>query len=159
MTIDELHGIFTAYEMRKGQDGPSKKEAAFKTSKEPKKSEALSKNQSEDSDDEEALLVKNHKRGTVKYKGKLPLKCFNYGRIRHFASKCPYPKQDDSDEKEASKKLKKDKTGNKKKFNERKKIIYTMEDSEDENTSGGEETKLYSWEYKLKLKMVNHMRK
>ena len=26
------------------------------------------------------------------------------------------------------------------------KIIYTMEDSEDKNTSGDEETKFYSWE-------------
>ena len=32
------------------------------------------------------------------------------------------------------------------KYYERKKIIYTMEDSEDENTSGDEETKFYSWE-------------
>ena len=38
-----------------------------------------------------------------KYKGKLPLKCFNYGRIGHFDSKCTYPKQDDSDERETSK--------------------------------------------------------
>ena len=45
MTVAELRGIFTAYEMRMGQDGPSKKEAAFKASKEPKNSEALSKNQ------------------------------------------------------------------------------------------------------------------
>ena len=30
MAVDELHGIFTAYEMRTGQDGPSRKEAAFK---------------------------------------------------------------------------------------------------------------------------------
>ena len=35
MTVDELHGIFTAYETRTGQDGSSKKEVAFK---------ALSKN-------------------------------------------------------------------------------------------------------------------
>ena len=35
MTLDELHGIFTDYEMRTGQDRPSKREAAFK---------ALSKN-------------------------------------------------------------------------------------------------------------------
>ena len=37
-------------------------------------------------------------------------------------------------------KLKKDKIVNKKKCNEKKKILYTMEYSEDENTSGGEET-------------------
>ena len=46
MTIDELHGIFTTYEMRIGQYGPSKKEATFKASKERKKYESLSKNQS-----------------------------------------------------------------------------------------------------------------
>ena len=33
MTVDELHGIFTAYEMRTGQDGPSRKEVAFKALK------------------------------------------------------------------------------------------------------------------------------
>ena len=29
MTVDGIHGIFTAYEMRKGQNEPSRKEAAF----------------------------------------------------------------------------------------------------------------------------------
>ena len=52
MTVDELHGIFTSYEMRIRQDGPSKKEATFKASNDPNKSEALSKNQSENLDDE-----------------------------------------------------------------------------------------------------------
>ena len=43
MTIDELHGIFTSYEMRTGQNGSSKKEATFKS---------ISKIQYEDLDDE-----------------------------------------------------------------------------------------------------------
>ena len=30
MTVDELHGIFTAYEMRTGHNEPSRKEVAFK---------------------------------------------------------------------------------------------------------------------------------
>ena len=72
MTVDELHGIFIAYEMIPWQDEPSKKEATFKASKEPKKSKALSKNQSKDSNDEEALLVKNIKRGLVSTKGNYP---------------------------------------------------------------------------------------
>ena len=138
MTVDELHGIFTTYDMRTGQNEPSRKEAAFKVSKE--KSETPSKNHSESSDDEEALFMKKLERGIGKYKGKLPLKCFNCGRIKHFASKCPYPKQDDSEEREASKNFKKGKIRNKKKFNEKKNIVYTMEDSEDENTSGEEDT-------------------
>ena len=96
--------------------------------------ETPSKNHLESSDDEEALSIKKLERSTRKYKGKIPLKCFNCGRIEHFASKCPYPKQDDSYKREASKKFKKDKIGNKKKFNEKKKILYTMEDSEVEDT-------------------------
>ena len=83
MTVDELHGIFTAYEMRTGQNGSSKKEAAFKV---------VSKIQSVDLDDEESLFIKKLERGNGKYKGNLPLKCFNFGRIGHFSKRCPHPK-------------------------------------------------------------------
>ena len=79
--------------------------ATFKVSKEPKKSKTPSKNHSESSDDEEALFIKKLERGTGMYKWKLPLKCFNYGRIKYFSWECPYPKQDDSDDREASKML------------------------------------------------------
>ena len=48
MTVDELHGILTMYEMITGLNETSKKEATFKVS---------SKNQSENLDDEEALFV------------------------------------------------------------------------------------------------------
>ena len=64
MTIDELHRILIAYEMRIGQDGTSEKEATFKI-------------QFEDLDDEEALFIRKLERGTGKYKGNLPLKCFD----------------------------------------------------------------------------------
>jgi hypothetical protein len=47
---------------------------------------------------EEANFVKNLKRGIGKYKGKLPLKCFNCDRIGHFASKCPFNKHSDGEE-------------------------------------------------------------
>ena len=92
VTVDELHGILTAYEMRTGQFKNSKKEAAFKVT---------SKNQSENIDDEEALFVSRLNKGNEKYKGKLPLKCFNYGRIGHFSHKCSYPKQEESDHEES----------------------------------------------------------
>jgi hypothetical protein len=47
---------------------------------------------------EEANLVKNLKRGIGNYKGKIPLKCFNCGRIGNFASKCPFNKHSDGEE-------------------------------------------------------------
>ena len=83
MAVDELHEIFTAYEMRTGQNGSSKKEESFKV---------VSKIQYEDLDDEESLFVKKLERGTRKYKGKLPLKWFNYGRIGHFSKRRHHPK-------------------------------------------------------------------
>ena len=80
MTVDELHGIVTAYEMRTGLNETLKKGAAFKVT---------SKNQSENLDDEEALFVIRLNKGTGKYKGKLPLKYFNCVRIGHFLISVP----------------------------------------------------------------------
>jgi hypothetical protein len=37
ISMDELHGIFTTYEMRTGQENPVKKEASFEASKKSKK--------------------------------------------------------------------------------------------------------------------------
>ena len=116
MTIDELHGIFTAYEMRIGQDGTSKKDTAFKI-------------QSEDLDDEESLFIKKLERGTGRYKGKLALKCFNYGRIGHFSHKCSYPKQEESDHEESFCHK------GKNKFKGKRKNFYSKKESEDEEMS------------------------
>jgi hypothetical protein len=38
--------------------------------------------------------VKRLKKGSGKYKGKMPFKCFNYGRIGHFVNKCPHKGKD-----------------------------------------------------------------
>jgi hypothetical protein len=72
LSIDQLIGTLTAYEMR------------------------ISK------DDIEAKFVIRLKKGSGKYQGKLPFKFFNYGKIGHFSSKCPhkekYQKDQNSDD-------------------------------------------------------------
>ena len=52
MTVDGLHGIFTAYEMRIGKNEPSRKQETFKVSKQPNKYQTPSKNHSKSSNDE-----------------------------------------------------------------------------------------------------------
>ena len=70
------------------------------------------------------------------------MKCFNYGRIGHFAQKCPYSKQEDNDyddEPNCHKKDQKSKAMYKKKFKKKKKNFYSKEDSEYEEISEDEE--------------------
>ena len=59
------------------------------------------------------------------------MKCFNYGRIGHFANKCPYPKHEESDHEESC--CHKDKIMGKKKFKKKKKNLYSKEYSDDES--------------------------
>jgi hypothetical protein len=94
--MDELHGIFTAYEMRIERENPVMKEETFKASKKTKKNNKKKEkpgfNCSDDSneDEEMAKFVRKLKKGTIKYKGMLALKCFNCGGIGNFSSKCPH---------------------------------------------------------------------
>jgi len=100
--MDELHGILIAYEMRTGQEKSSKGETTSKASKETKNHEHIpNENHSDISCEEESNLIRKLKKWPGKYKGKLPFKCFNCGKIRHFSNKCPYPKQEDNEEEEA----------------------------------------------------------
>jgi hypothetical protein len=97
--MDELHGIFTAYEMRTEQQNLDVKEAAFKASKRSKKKKKGKEEYSSSSDvledDEEvANFVKRLNKGTnSKYRGKLHLICFNCDGIGHFSNKCPHKKK------------------------------------------------------------------
>ena len=98
-------------------------EVAFKASKKTKKNNQKSKycsssSCSEDSNDEEkSNFVRKLKRGTDKFKGKLPFKCYNFGKVGNFASKFTYAKGLESDEEEENpKKEKKNKKRNKAKF-------------------------------------------
>jgi hypothetical protein len=61
-------------------------------------------NNSDDLDNEEANFVRKLKRGTDKYKGKLPFKCYNCRKVVHFASKCPYARGSNNDEEYVPKK-------------------------------------------------------
>ena len=61
--MDELHGIFTAYEMRTSQNRSSRNEADFKASL---------KNQSENPNDEESFFINKLERETGKTKGIYP---------------------------------------------------------------------------------------
>ena len=74
--------------MRLPQKKPSTREAAFKIEKKKEEKEDTCSS----SDEEEAKFVKKLDRGSGKYKGKLPFKCFNYGRVGHYAAKCPHKK-------------------------------------------------------------------
>jgi hypothetical protein len=98
ISMDELYGIFTAYEMRTEQQNLDIKEATFKASKNSnqkggKREEHRSNNDVSEYDDEVANLVKRLNKGTDgRYRGNIRLICFNCDVIPHFANKCPYKK-------------------------------------------------------------------
>lgn len=84
--MNQLLGNLTAYEMRLPKGNSNVREVAFKAYKciEEKETPCSS------SDEEEAKFIRGLDRCTGKYKGKLPFKCFNCGRVGKYASKLPH---------------------------------------------------------------------
>jgi len=89
--------LLTAYEMRIGKSKPLDRKAAFKVNKNAKEKQESEKEES--LDELEANFVRKLKKGKGKYKGKLPLKCFNCDGVRHFVVKYPIKgKNENNDE-------------------------------------------------------------
>ena len=86
LNTKELQGILTAYEMRIQDPGQS--EAAFKAAKNKHQCPESCSIDHEISCEELVNFVNKLPREIGRYKGKLPLKCFNCVKIRHFTSKC-----------------------------------------------------------------------
>eukprot|EP00253_Pinus_taeda_P007064 PITA_07064 len=85
LKMSQLHRILTAYEMRKG--GPlDKRVASFKASRKGEYYESGHVSEEE----EESSFVRNLQRGTGRFRGNLPFKCFCCGRVGHYATKCPH---------------------------------------------------------------------
>jgi hypothetical protein len=112
LIMDELHGIFKAYEMRIEKDNLVMKEPLFKESnKTMKKNKSKSKQNSTckddlEEDEEVENFVRKLKRGSNRYKGMILLKCFNCDGIGNFFPKCPYDNNKGRNEEEDPKKKK-----------------------------------------------------
>ena len=76
------------------------------------------------------MFTKGLQRGTDKYKGKLPFKCFNCGKIGHFASKCPYKDSDKENDGSTKTSEKQNRRPNQGKFIKKKNNLYSKEETE-----------------------------
>jgi hypothetical protein len=116
MTMDELHGSLMAYEMRTGTESDqTNNEATFKAIKK-------TKDKDNDLDEEIENFVRRFQKGSGRYKGKSPLKCFNCGRIGHIVENCYYKKRS---------------LNNKKSFYSKDDDI-SSDESDEEDNDGGE---------------------
>jgi hypothetical protein len=97
LTLDQLLGTLTAYEMRITKGKSITREASFKAEK----------NIDSDIDEIEAKFVRRMMKGSGKCKGNPPFRCFNCGKIGHFANNFPHKRKDQTYEDEEKHKHKK----------------------------------------------------
>jgi hypothetical protein len=134
--------------MRINKDKSSTREASFKADN----------NTDSEFDEIEAKFVRRLKKGSGKYQGKLPFKCFNCGKIGHFASKCPHQKKGQNFDDEKKYKYKK--------YNKKKSLVANNDNSSEDtdSDSSGEisQMTLYLWPKRImimKAQAVMIMRK
>lgn len=84
-TLDQLLSSLSSFEIFE-MDDIKKEEVALNVSKKPKDELEAS----EEMDELEENFIRRLQIGTKKYTVKLPFKCFNYGRIGHYTSRCMY---------------------------------------------------------------------
>jgi hypothetical protein len=145
ISMNGLHGIFIAYEMRTEQENPDIKEATLKASKNSKKKgrkkeEHISSGDILEDDEEVTNFVKRMNKGTDgRYRGKIPLIYFNCDGIGHFSNKFHYKKKRND---EGYSKCKQTYKGKRTKYKVFKKSICTKEDisSSDEDEVSDSET-------------------
>jgi hypothetical protein len=111
LPIYQLLGTLIAYEMRIGKDKLASREASFKEDK----------NEDFEPDEIKEKFVRRLEKGSGKYQGSFPFKCFNGGKIGHFASKCPHKKKDQNSEGEEKYKSKR--------FGKKKSLCLNNDDS------------------------------
>lgn len=90
LTLDQLLGMLTSYEMIILNGNPTPKASAFKVDKKPMEEHDDS---CCDLDEEEVNFMRKLKWGSRNYKDKLPFKSCSCGKVGHYASKCPKKKK------------------------------------------------------------------